>query len=159
MKYFAYGMNTNVDEMARRCPGSVSLGSAWLDDYELCFRTHCDIEHKPGARTYGVLWDINLDHLRALDALEGYPTYYTRFNVKVKQGRVWYNTLVYQMNNQHWLADPGKNYLDCVTEGYRAHGVPLNQIDTALNNVSCFMSGKMSAASSRTWSPMIRDYV
>ena len=88
MKYFAYGMNTNLDEMARRCPGSTSLGSAWIDDYELCFRTHCDIEHKPGARTYGVLWDINLDNLRALDVLEGYPHYYTRFDVKVRQGRV-----------------------------------------------------------------------
>ena len=108
MKYFAYGMNTNVDEMARRCPGSTSLGAAWIDNYELCFRTHCDIEKKPGSITYGVLWDINLDNLRALDRLEGYPHYYTRFNVKVKQGNVWYYALVYQMNNQHWLADPGQ---------------------------------------------------
>ena len=159
MKYFAYGMNTNLDEMARRCPGSTSLGSAWIDNYELCFRTHCDIEKKPGARTYGVLWDINLDNLRALDTLEGYPHYYTRFNVKVKQGRVSYNALVYQMNSQHWLAEPSLYYLDCVREGYTQNGVPQNQIDDALNTVSCYLSQRTMLESKDIWSPMIRDYV
>ena len=159
MKYFAYGMNTNLDEMARRCPGSTSLGSAWIDNYELCFRTHCDIERKPGAITYGVLWDINVDNLRALDILEGYPHYYTRFNVKVKQGNVWYYSLVYQMNNQHWLAEPSLYYLDCVRDGYRQNGVPQNQIDDAINTVSCYLSTKMKTESKDIWSPTIRDYV
>ncbi len=159
MKYFAYGMNTNLDEMARRCPGSVSLGSAYIDNFELCFRTHCDIAYNRGSKVYGVLWDINVDNLRALDALEGYPHYYTRFNVRVRQGRVWYNALVYQMNNQNWLAEPSSYYLDCVRDGYTQNGVPHDQIDDALNTVSCYLSTKMKTESKDIWSPMIRGYV
>jgi len=159
MKYFAYGMNTNLDEMARRCPGSQSLGSAYLNDFELCFRTHCDIAYNQGSKVHGVLWDINVDNLRALDALEGYPHYYTRFNVRVCQGRVWYNALVYQMNNQNWLAEPSQYYLDCVRDGYTQNGVPLNQIDDALNTVSCYLSARTKTVSKDIWSPTIKDYV
>lgn len=159
MKYFAYGMNTNLDEMARRCPGSKNLGLAWLNDYELCFRTHCDIEHKPGSRMCGVLWDINLDNLRSLDILEGYPHYYTRFNVRVKQGKIWHNALVYQMNNQHWLSSPSQGYLDCVREGYIGNDMPLTQIDNALNTVSCYLSTQTKPESIDIWSPTIRDCV
>ena len=159
MKYFAYGMNTNLDEMAHRCPGATCLGPAWVDSYELCFRTHCDIAYNQASKVHGVLWDINVDNLRALDALEGYPHYYTRFGVRVRQGRIWYNALVYQMNNQNWLAEPSQFYLVCVREGYTQNNVPQKQIDDALNMVSCYLSTKMKTESNGIWSPMIGDYV
>ena len=159
MKYFAYGMNTNLDEMARRCPGATSLGPAWIDNHELCFRTHCDVAYNRGSKVHGVLWDINVDNLRALDALEGYPHYYTRFDVQVHQGRIRHNALVYQMNDQNWLAQPSQFYLECVREGYTQNNVPQEQIDIALNMVSCYLSTKMKTESKGIWSPMIRDYV
>ena len=40
MLYFAYGMNTNLGEMARRCPGAVSLGHARLIDHVFRFAFH-----------------------------------------------------------------------------------------------------------------------
>lgn len=135
MKYFAYGMNTNLDGMAQRCPGATSLGPARLDNYEFVFRTHADIAKTPGSVCHGVLWDITPEHLRALDALEGYPYYYTRFRVRVnlRDHRVY--ALTYQMNDQSYLQEPGAGYLQMVTEGYQQNGVPTDQIDHAINMV------------------------
>ena len=133
MKYFAYGMNTNLDQMARRCPGAVSLGPAWIDNYEFVFRTHADIAKSPGNICHGVLWDITPEHLLALDALEGYPYYYTRFRVRVNLGDHFVYALTYQMNDQSYLQEPGAGYLEIVTEGYRQNSVPTNQIDRAIN--------------------------
>ena len=135
MKYFAYGMNTNLDEMSRRCPGAVSLGPAWVDNYEFVFRTHADIEKTPGGICYGVLWDISKQDLRALDALEGFPYYYTRFRVRVNTGDSFVYALTYQMNDQSYVQEPGRGYLEMVREGYQQNGVPVDQIDRAINMV------------------------
>ena len=135
MKYFAYGMNTNLDQMASRCPGAASLGAAWIDDYEFVFRTHADIARSPGSICRGVLWDIDPANLKALDALEGYPYYYTRFRVRVNLGDHFVYALTYQMNDQSRIQGPGAGYLEMVTEGYQQNGVPTDQIDHAINMV------------------------
>jgi len=134
MKYFAYGMNTNLDEMSSRCPGAVSLGPAWIDNYQFVFRTHADIEKAPGSICYGVLWDISPLHLKSLDALEGFPYYYTRFRIKVNLGDKFVYAITYQMTDQHLSAPPSKGYLQMVTEGYQQNGVPLAQINEAIND-------------------------
>lgn len=159
MKYFAYGMNTNQLEMATRCPGAVCLGMAWIDDFQLCFRTHCDIEQNLNARTYGVLWEIDKNNLRSLDVLEGFPYYYNRFHVKVQTENYFVFALTYQMNDQSYLQQPGSGYLNMITEGYRQNAVPTDQIDQALNTVSCFLSAKTKLVSKDIWSPMIKDHV
>ena len=158
MKYFAYGMNTNLDQMASRCPGATSLGPAWLDDYEFVFRTHADIVKSPGSICYGVLWDITPEHLQALDALEGYPYYYTRFRVKVNLGDHSVYALTYQMNDQSYIQEPGVGYLQMVTEGYEQNGVPTTQIDRAINMV-CSSSTATNSEWYNTWSPTTRDFV
>jgi gamma-glutamylcyclotransferase (GGCT)/AIG2-like uncharacterized protein YtfP len=157
MKYFAYGMNTNLDEMSRRCPGAVSLGAAWLDNYEFVFRTHADIAKSPGSKCHGVLWDINADNLKALDALEGYPYYYTRFRVRVNLGDHSVYALTYQMNDQSYVQVPGAGYLEMVTEGYKQNSVPTAQIDQALNTI-CLSNESTNAESHLTWSVMTPGY-
>lgn len=157
MKYFAYGMNTNLEEMARRCPNAVSLGSAWINDYEFAFRTHADIGSVPGAVCHGVLWDIDLAALRALDALEGFPYYYTRFNVRVYTGTYFVNALVYQMNDQTTIASPSTGYLDIVTEGYQQNSVPTNQLDAAINRICS--TYPTTPEYPFTWSQTTKDYV
>jgi gamma-glutamylcyclotransferase (GGCT)/AIG2-like uncharacterized protein YtfP len=158
MKYFAYGMNTNLDEMARRCPGAMSLGSAWINDYELVFRTHADITKSPGAICYGVLWDIDKNHLNSLDALEGYPYYYTRFHVRVNLGDHFVYALTYQMMDQTYMQEPGQGYLDIVTEGYLQNMVPTAQIDRAIN-IICSLPITTNAELPCTWSQTTKDYV
>lgn len=133
MKYFAYGMNTNLTEMSRRCPGAVCLGPAWVNDYQLVFRYYADIE--PAVDTYcdGVLWEITEDNLAALDALEGYPYHYTRFSVLVHTERGSDTALVYQMIDQSFEQIPSNQYFDTVSQGYQQNGVPLDQLTVSLD--------------------------
>lgn len=158
MKYFAYGMNTNLAEMERRCPTAVSLGAAWIEDYEFVFRTHADIEESPGNICYGVLWDISRADLKALDMLEGYPYYYTRFRVRVNLGDHFVYALTYQMNDQTYIQEPGRGYLEMVTEGYKQNAVPTNQIDRAINMV-CSIPNMMIAEYPFTRLPTTKDFV
>jgi hypothetical protein len=53
-------MNTNLDQMAARCPGAVCLGPAWIMDYALVFRYCADIEPAVGNWCDGVLWEITM---------------------------------------------------------------------------------------------------
>jgi gamma-glutamylcyclotransferase (GGCT)/AIG2-like uncharacterized protein YtfP len=158
MKYFAYGMNTNLAEMARRCPTAQSLGAARIDDYEFVFRTHADIAQSPGSICYGVLWNISKEDLKALDRLEGYPYYYNRFRVRVNLGDHFVYALTYQMTDQSYIQEPGRGYLDMVTEGYQQNGVPTAQIDRAINMV-CYSLTETSAELHNTWSPTTRAFV
>jgi gamma-glutamylcyclotransferase (GGCT)/AIG2-like uncharacterized protein YtfP len=130
---FAYGLNTNPTEMASRCPGAVSLGHARLVNHIFRFAIHADVEPIVNSYVDGVLWEINEDHLKALDMLEGYPTYYTRKAASVIQGPRAYHALVYQMQPGQEDAPPSKQYYDTVLEGYRAHNVPTLQLENQLS--------------------------
>ena len=130
--YFSYGMNTNVAQMAHRCPNAVSLGVAELDGYELVFRGCADIRPTPGTTMEGVLWDITDDCLAALDILEGYPTYYTRYEVPVFHNNEWKTALVYKMNSGD-IFPPNAGYLRMLFEGYTEHGADVRQIYDAVD--------------------------
>jgi len=150
MKYFAYGMNTNLEEMTRRCPTAQSLGVAWIDNYKFVFRTHADIAEAPGAICYGVLWDISQTDLQALDRLEGYPYYYNRFRVRVNTGDKFVYAITYQMNDQTYIQEPSRGYLEMVREGYQQNAVPTNQIDQAINTL-CLSQDWTNAEYPYTW--------
>ena len=130
--YLAYGMNTNVAQMAHRCPNAVSLGVAELDGYELVFRGCADIRAREGTTMEGVLWDITDDCLAALDVLEGYPTYYTRYDVPVFHDGEWKTAMVYKMNSGD-IFPPNAGYLRMLFEGYSEHGVDVSQIYEAVD--------------------------
>ena len=158
MKYFSYGMNTNLYEMAHRCPTAVCLGVAWINNYEFVFRRHADIQLQPGAICYGVLWEIDDACLHSLDRLEGFPHYYNRFDVPVEHNGTTVDAMVYQMIDQTTMESPNSYYLDMVTEGYRENGVPPKQIDEAINMV-CYMLTPAITEYPCTWLPTIKDYV
>ena len=129
MKYFAYGMNTNVGEMAHRCPDARSLGRARLPGYKFAFNRHADLMNMGDEYCDGVLWEITEDCLMALDALEGYPFYYTRFEVDVEWRGETVRAITYQMNPENQIpAIPSTSYYFMVTKGYAQHGVPNTQL-------------------------------
>lgn len=121
-------MNTNVEEMAQRCPGARVVTTGWLDNYELVFRTHADIQPKAGSRCHGVIWDIGIDDLFALDCLEGYPNYYIRFNVLANTAQGMLPVMVYQMADDRYIAPPSINYYTMLQQGYRTHNLPMHQL-------------------------------
>jgi gamma-glutamylcyclotransferase (GGCT)/AIG2-like uncharacterized protein YtfP len=132
MLYFAYGLNTNPTEMARRCPRAKSLGHARLINHSFRFAQHADV--KPCANSYvdGVLWEITEDCLAALDQLEGYPYYYNRVVNSVVLGARTFHVLVYRMQPGHEDSEPTCGYYRLVTEGYQAHNVPTEQLENSL---------------------------
>jgi hypothetical protein len=62
------------------------------------------------------------------------------------------------MTDQSYIQEPGRGYLDMVTEGYQQNGVPTAQIDRAINMV-CYSLTETSAELHNTWSPTTRAFV
>ncbi len=133
MLYFAYGMNTNPREMALRCPGARSMGRARLLNHSFRFAQHADVEPCEDSYVDGVLWNINEQHLEALDKLEGYPYYYDRVVASAVHDARTYHVLVYRMQPGHQVSEPALSYYNLVMDGYRAHGVPAAQLENSLN--------------------------
>lgn len=128
----SYGMNTNIEQMAARCPAAISLGTAELPDYELVFCGCADIRPTPGSQMDVVLWNITEECLAALDVLEGYPDYYTRYEVEVFHDGAYKRALVYKMNSGS-IFPPSAGYLRMLFEGYSVHGADVQQIYRAVD--------------------------
>jgi hypothetical protein len=71
--YFAYGANMDVEAMARRCPRSRPLGPARLMRHRLAIMREgwLTATRDPRGRAHGVLWDLALADVPALDRFEG----------------------------------------------------------------------------------------
>jgi hypothetical protein len=129
MLYLAYGMNTNVAQMASRCPGSVSIGRVDIPDYRLVFRGVADIEESYGDTLQCVLWDITADCEVALDMLEGYPSFYGKEYVDVTFGNKTYTAMIYKMIGRNLsYSSPNIYYQEMLEDGYADHGLDLDQI-------------------------------
>ena len=135
MEYFSYGMNTDPHSMNERLGkdkcAPKPLGAATLQDWRFRFAYYADVVPSPGNEVYGALWDINEDHLRALDAREGYPYYYNRKQVQVESGGRKYMAWVYFMQPGEPLAPPSKSYWDMLVRGYTHFNLPITQIEIA----------------------------
>ena len=132
MKYFSYGMNTNLSQMAQRCPNAKSLGKAVLYGHEFRFARHADIIENPDFATQGVLWEITSDCEMALDALEGYPTYYLKKIVNVFHNGKSVKCMVYYMTGDEVDSFPSDSYLEMLIDGYTEHNVDTKQIYESL---------------------------
>jgi len=71
--YFAYGSNMDVNAMARRCPRSKALGLARLARHRLAVMREgwLTAVSDPRSAVHGVLWDLALSDVAALDRYEG----------------------------------------------------------------------------------------
>lgn len=137
MKYYlAYGMNSNLNEMRRRCPDAKSLGPVTVPNYKLAFKTHCDVVHAPGESMQCVLWSITDQCELALDLLEGFPEYYDKREVQVTYQGQTIRPMIYFMCSGFDYAAPSEHYLNMVVEGYSEHGIPITQIVTALEDIT-----------------------
>ena len=130
--YFAYGMNTNKEEMAYRCPGARALGKAILPGYRFEFKSFATIVPSPGETVEGVLWTITESDELALDILEGYPEFYDKKHVKVQQG-IDYIAMTYIMNPREQGYAPSDGYYSMVSEGYQTFGLSQQQLLDAKN--------------------------
>ncbi|QLP98222.1 MAG: gamma-glutamylcyclotransferase [Rhodoblastus sp.] len=70
--YFAYGVNMSRQEMAQRCPGARALGPARLAGHRFFIMGsgYASVRRDRASVVYGILWEIDLAHVRSLDAFE-----------------------------------------------------------------------------------------
>ncbi len=70
--YFAYGANMDVGAMGSRCPRSRPLGLARLARHRFLIMAegYASVAPDPRSIVYGVLWDLALSDVRALDQFE-----------------------------------------------------------------------------------------
>jgi len=71
--YFAYGSNIDTVAMAQRCPRSIAIGPARFVRHRLAVMREgwLTVLRDPHATVYGVLWDLALSDVPALDRYEG----------------------------------------------------------------------------------------
>jgi len=131
--YFAYGMNTNKDEMAYRCPSAVPMGKAVLPGYRLEFKSFATIVPSPKEQVEGVLWTITDTDESALDMLEGYPEFYDKKNVSVIHDDMNYIAMTYIMGPREQGYAPSDGYYSMVSEGYQTFGLSQRQLLDAKN--------------------------
>jgi gamma-glutamylcyclotransferase len=126
--YFAYGMNTNRDEMAYRCPSAVALGRAVLLGYRLEFKSFATIVSNPKESVEGVIWTITQSDELALDMLEGYPKFYDKKTVSVDHKDQSYIAMTYIMSPREQNCPPTDGYYSMVSEGYQQFGLSQQQL-------------------------------
>jgi gamma-glutamylcyclotransferase (GGCT)/AIG2-like uncharacterized protein YtfP len=127
-------MNTNVEQMSVRCPTAVPMGKAILPDYRLEFKSYATIVPSPGESVEGVLWTIAPADEVSLDLLEGYPEFYSKKHVTVKQG-MDYIAMTYIMNPREHGHAPSEGYYSMVSEGYQRFGLSQRQLLDAKSRV------------------------
>jgi gamma-glutamylcyclotransferase (GGCT)/AIG2-like uncharacterized protein YtfP len=128
---FAYGANMDVAAMAQRCPRSRPLGVARLMRHRLVAMREgwLSVARDPRASVHGVLWDIALADVAALDRYEGVGSglYVKRLKAVVTNAGVK-RALVYFGAN----AGPGvlrADYLKAVSEAARAWRLPREALE------------------------------
>ena len=139
MLYFAYGMNTNSQGMARRCPAAVAFGHARLLGYRFRFAGPADVQRDHRCDVDGVLWDITDQCLASLDNLEGYPYYYDRSWQMVDFAGTTMMALVYHMQPGQRSGPPSSGYFATVIEGYEEFAVPTQQLWENINKSTTFL--------------------
>jgi gamma-glutamylcyclotransferase (GGCT)/AIG2-like uncharacterized protein YtfP len=127
MLYFAYGMNTNNDQMS---PTAKRLGLAELSGFGWEMLMFANVYESQDSITMGILWEIDDAVLAGLDIREGYPTFYTRLVVDVEhQGKTkqaWVYTMTPENRDRLKNEKPSQHYLSSVVEGYATDGLDLS---------------------------------
>ena len=104
--YFAYGSNMNLGQMRFRCPDAEVVGNVRLEDYRLAFRGRtpgngvATVLPEKGSYVDGVLWKITEACEKNLDFYEGFPNFYGKETIQVKdQAGALREVFVYTMNS------------------------------------------------------------
>ena len=133
--YFAYGSNINLNQMEHRCPDASVVGPVFLDNYELLFRRggFATIAPKEGERVHGLLWSLTPQCERSLDRYEGYPRFYDKRVVTVRDGEGRSLSVMAYIMDERFREPmlPSNGYYNGILEGYRSSGLPVTALKKA----------------------------
>ena len=124
--YFAYGSNMDVEAMGRRCPRSKPVGLARLERHRLAIMREgwLTAVRAPRAAVHGLLWDLSLADVPALDRYEGVPKglYAKAVQPVIAAGGAKRALVYFGANSGPGVAKA--DYLDGVVAAARAAGLP-----------------------------------
>jgi hypothetical protein len=124
--YFAYGSNMDVAAMARRCPASKPIGLARLPRHRLVIMRegYASVVRDPRREVRGMLWDLALADVPALDRYEGVAGgLYTKVQQSVLAASGARRALVY-VGRDAGPGVPRPGYLEAVAAAARSAGLP-----------------------------------
>ena len=128
--YFAYGSNMDRAAMAARCPASLPLETARLARHRFIIgrEGYASVRRDPRGEVWGVLWDLALADMPALDRYESVATrLYAKVTQPVLTGTGPRRALVYvACSTEAGLPRPG--YLERIVESARERGFPARYI-------------------------------
>jgi hypothetical protein len=126
MLHFAYGSNMSRALMGARCPGARALGTATIPGWRFVVNPDGvgSIAPAAGALLHGVLWELGLRHLVAINAYESVDTsLYLRRILPVTHGGRRRPALAYVARREgRGRARPG--YITMVVEAAREWNLP-----------------------------------
>ena len=133
--YFAYGSNINLGQMEYRCPDASVVGPVALENYELLFRRggFATIMPCEGGKVHGLLWSITPECERSLDRYEGYPRFYDKRMVTVRDGEGRSLSVMAYIMDERFREPmlPTTTYYNGILEGYRQNGLPVTALKKA----------------------------
>ena len=131
----------NLEQMKYRCPAAEVVENVRLENYRLAFRGRAPgngvatVLPEKGSYVEGVLWKITEACEKSLDFYEGFPSFYGKELIQVKnQDGVEKEVFVYMMNAPHKdvPAKPSKFYLDGILEGCKDNQIPTESVMEAV---------------------------
>lgn len=133
--YFAYGSNINLNQMEYRCPDACVVGPVALENYELLFRRGgcATIMPSEGGKVHGLLWSLTPECERSLDRYEGYPRFYDKRTVTVRDGLGRELSVMAYVMDERFREPmlPTTAYYNGILEGYRQNGLPVTALKKA----------------------------
>jgi gamma-glutamylcyclotransferase (GGCT)/AIG2-like uncharacterized protein YtfP len=124
--YFAYGANMDVPAMAGRCPSARVIGPARLPRHRFFITSdgYASVARDPRAAVHGLLWEVALSDVRALDRFEEIDRgLYVKITQPVIADAGPRRALIYVATATQAGA-PRPGYLDSVLASAEAAGLP-----------------------------------
>ncbi len=129
--YFAYGANMNSAAMRQRTPNSRVLGRARLARHRFFIMKsgYASVKHDPHAEVHGVLYDLALSDVPALDRYEevGRGLYTKAVQPVLRHGAQPVRALVY-LGAETSEGRPTAAYLDAILKGAKENDLPADYI-------------------------------
>ncbi len=140
--YLAYGSNLNLEQMKRRCPTAVKVGTAIIENYRLMFKgsgsgNYLTVEKANGHYVPVGVFIIQPRDEHSLDIYEGYPNFYYKKEIKVvlkdsEGDDTPIEAFAYIMHEKFTLGEPSQRYVNTVLEGYKTFGFDKSLIEEAI---------------------------
>lgn len=128
--YFAYGSNMDQAAMRQRCPASKPLGIARLMRHRFIIfdEGYASVVRDPQRTVWGMVWDLALADVPALDRYESLSTgQYTKVVQPVVTGQGPRRAVIYIGRNAK-PGTPKPGYMEGVIEAARHAGLPEDYI-------------------------------